>query len=377
MKITLISPNTPALITLSTFHFMCERLCRWNPCVRKLVNLPSPSATYNRFLGFGFDPKAKDYRVVRFVTASKDRFDLANPQLKVKVYSLSSDEWRVIRTGDERVWCCIILDTIFTADVDFGEVMPRPIGFRRNGDAVLVFNEGKLVSWNPESKEFKDLRMIEDHNTFVDSYIKSLVLLDKAANGAVLARDENALLNRRGSSDCDGVSVIRSLPTAERERKHVHAVAYGLIHTRKNIGSEAPNAPTNFLSAQYWETKSIHRCHSPITHYVGLPNPLSFVEQPLPSCLIALPDTAKEDRRAILGTVPTLAGERAAVSFDFGAYDAQVAVVRKKKREAKKRRKACWGERERGWSDFLASISRTVTEDGIGILSDREAMTSP
>ncbi|KAK9987364.1 hypothetical protein SO802_032315 [Lithocarpus litseifolius] len=75
-----------------------ERLCRWNPCVRKLVNLPSPSATYTGFLGFGFgfDPKIKDYRVVRFVT-SEDRLDLANPQPEVEVYSLSTDEWRVIR----------------------------------------------------------------------------------------------------------------------------------------------------------------------------------------------------------------------------------------------------------------------------------------
>ena len=69
------------------------------------------------------------------------------------------------------------------------------------------------------------------------------------------ARDENALLNRRESSNCGGVSVIRSGPTAERERKHVHAVAYGLIHTRKNIGSEAPNAPTNFVSCDARPTR--------------------------------------------------------------------------------------------------------------------------
>ena len=56
--------------------------------------------------------------------------------------------------------------------------MPRPIGFRRNENVVFVFSEGKLVSWNPESKEFKDHRMIGDHNTFIDSYIESLVLLD-------------------------------------------------------------------------------------------------------------------------------------------------------------------------------------------------------
>ena len=74
---------------------------------------------------------------------------------------------------------------MFTADVDFEEFMPRSIVFRRNGDAVLVFSEGKLVSWNPESKDFKDLRMIGDHNTSVDSYVESLVLLDEATNGAV------------------------------------------------------------------------------------------------------------------------------------------------------------------------------------------------
>ena len=28
-------------------------------------------------------------------------------------------------------------------------------------------------------------------------------------------------------------------------------------------------------------------------------------------------------------------------------------MVMEKKRRAKKRGKACWGERERGWSDFL------------------------
>ncbi|KAL4607783.1 hypothetical protein ACB092_09G200100 [Castanea dentata] len=83
-KMTLISPNTSALITLSTFHSVwwvfvtaCSAFLKiytsslsvWNPCVRKLVNFPSPSATYTGFLGFGFDPKTKDYRVVRFVTS--------------------------------------------------------------------------------------------------------------------------------------------------------------------------------------------------------------------------------------------------------------------------------------------------------------------
>ena len=40
------------------------------------------------------------------------------------------------------------------------------------------------------AKSFKDLRMIGNHNTFIDSYIESLVLLDKAANGAVTYQGE-------------------------------------------------------------------------------------------------------------------------------------------------------------------------------------------
>ena len=86
-----------AFLKIYTFISINERLCRQNPCVRKLVNLPSPSATYTGFLWFGFDPKIKDYRVVKFVT-SEDRLDLANPQPEVEVYSLYIDEWRVIRT---------------------------------------------------------------------------------------------------------------------------------------------------------------------------------------------------------------------------------------------------------------------------------------
>ena len=73
----------------------------------------------------------------------------------------------------------------FTDDGEFGKVIPRPICFRRNGDIVFVSSVRQFVSWNCESKEFKDLRMIGYNNTFVDSYVESLVLLDKSANNAV------------------------------------------------------------------------------------------------------------------------------------------------------------------------------------------------
>jgi len=48
---------------------------------------------------------------------------------------------------------------------------------RKNGDVVFILRE---------SKEFKDLRIIGYENTFVHSFVESLVLLDKAANSAVI-----------------------------------------------------------------------------------------------------------------------------------------------------------------------------------------------
>ena len=77
------------------------------------------------------------------------------------------------------------MDASLYADGIFRMAIPWPIGFRWNGDVVFILHERQLVSWNRESKEFKDLRMIGYNNTFVDSYIESLVLLDKSANNAV------------------------------------------------------------------------------------------------------------------------------------------------------------------------------------------------
>ena len=65
------------------------------------------------------------------------------------------------------------------------EGLPRPIGFKRNGEVVLLSYDGQLVLWVPWSTEFKHLEIIGYEDTFVDCYVESLVLLDKVANGIV------------------------------------------------------------------------------------------------------------------------------------------------------------------------------------------------
>ncbi|KAM7503030.1 hypothetical protein LguiB_001934 [Lonicera macranthoides] len=76
-------------------------------------------------------------------------------------------------------------------------VIWRPVFFRENGDILLVrhsgntiFDSGNLVSYDPKSKEIKNLGVHENAYLFyVDTYMESLVLI-KGSN-EVLGRVEN------------------------------------------------------------------------------------------------------------------------------------------------------------------------------------------
>ena len=66
-----------------------------------------------------------------------------------------------------------------------GMLQPCLVGFRRNGEVVLENAIIGLVSWNPNSQKIKNLKINGFHNTFVGSYVESLVLLDKATDCVV------------------------------------------------------------------------------------------------------------------------------------------------------------------------------------------------
>ena len=78
-----------------------NRLCLWNPCVRKLVYLPIPNVTYTAHsgfdatIGFGFDPKTNDYKVVKLVTL-QDGLDLKHSRIEAEIYSLPTTKWRML-----------------------------------------------------------------------------------------------------------------------------------------------------------------------------------------------------------------------------------------------------------------------------------------
>ncbi|KAL0001177.1 hypothetical protein SO802_014958 [Lithocarpus litseifolius] len=249
-----------------------DRFFFWNPLVRKLLILPTPSVGlrtlrfYNPSIGFGFDSKTNDYKVVRIVSASESE---SSKVPKVEVYSLATAQWRVVTAvpptgtafadkcdphafvngalhcvasknnfdneilnfilvfdlGDEVFreiampkpldnpenvvgvsvsayrnslaliqWgvsiCCVDIwvmkwyavasswTKMFSTLADQGGFLPRPIGFK-NGEVLLEMHKGQFVSRDLETQQIKDHRTIGDKFTFVDSYVESLVLLNK------------------------------------------------------------------------------------------------------------------------------------------------------------------------------------------------------
>ncbi|XP_050245777.1 F-box protein CPR1-like isoform X1 [Quercus robur] len=66
-----------------------------------------------------------------------------------------------------------------------GMPSPYPVGFRRNGEVILLNIGFELVSWNPDSQNIKNLEINGYFGTFCGSYVESLFLFDKATKGVV------------------------------------------------------------------------------------------------------------------------------------------------------------------------------------------------
>nr|XP_023921989.1 F-box/kelch-repeat protein At3g06240-like [Quercus suber] len=65
---------------------------------------------YTATVGFGFDSKTNDYKVVRFVTPEDRDFEEGEFTPKVEVYSLATGEWRVV-TATAQCPKCAVRDT--------------------------------------------------------------------------------------------------------------------------------------------------------------------------------------------------------------------------------------------------------------------------
>ncbi|KAH7834456.1 hypothetical protein Vadar_016191 [Vaccinium darrowii] len=72
----------------------------WNPSIRKSISLPKPGITekthgsFEDYLGFGFDSRANDYKVVRVVSLSGTKPSEVVEVPVVEVYSLDVGTWK-------------------------------------------------------------------------------------------------------------------------------------------------------------------------------------------------------------------------------------------------------------------------------------------
>uniref|UniRef100_A0A2N9HUR4 F-box domain-containing protein n=1 Tax=Fagus sylvatica TaxID=28930 RepID=A0A2N9HUR4_FAGSY len=256
-----------------------NRFYLWNPCVRKYVKLPYPNFTFEdgdefiHSIGFGFDRKTNDYKVVRMVSPQDDP-DCGKDRPMVEVYTLSTGEWRMVTPVLSPI--CILHDCPTPAFVNgalhwigvrrdttafvngallwighrmngelsavYGNSIalfhssyfrgfldiwvmkeygvasswtkvlaftehnpgdsPLALGFRRNSQLVLQVQDLKLISVDLGNQNMKDLGYQNGKDigintfkyTFVGSYVESLVLLDKAANGSDMRHQDKLLI---------------------------------------------------------------------------------------------------------------------------------------------------------------------------------------
>uniref|UniRef100_A0A7N2LIA5 F-box domain-containing protein n=1 Tax=Quercus lobata TaxID=97700 RepID=A0A7N2LIA5_QUELO len=211
----------------------------WNPCVKKYVRLPHPNFSfmttgpYTTAVGFGFDSKTNDYKVVRFVAPEDGDFEEGEFLPKVEVYSLATGKWRVVtaqcpkcavrdamlvcqrlqafvngalhlvcykRTQEIRFLYFVL---VFDLEDEVFREIPLPkhsdsnmfywnwvsilaygnsialLEPGKSGEVILETYEKRLVSRNLETQEVKYLGITGSKFSFVDPYVESLVLLDK------------------------------------------------------------------------------------------------------------------------------------------------------------------------------------------------------
>ncbi|XVF52483.1 hypothetical protein PTKIN_Ptkin05aG0021900 [Pterospermum kingtungense] len=145
------------LICLSDSLFRYgNRIVLWNPLVRKYVQLPRPNITidevgpYNFALGFGFDAKKNDYKVVRLVY-TQGNGDAYPPY--VEVFSVAEKGWRMI-SGEG-------------LDCSFPETSWRQ--FFLNGRVYWIVHENKkgktaenlVLSFDMEDETFEKMMLPE------------------------------------------------------------------------------------------------------------------------------------------------------------------------------------------------------------------------
>ncbi|KAM3744574.1 hypothetical protein ACB098_06G063100 [Castanea mollissima] len=196
----------------------------WNPCIIKFVKLPTPNLNFQTHsfckpsLGFGFDAKTNDYKVVIIVNDYKKKSSIPKVETKKKsinfvlAFDLGDNVFSEIamppRVGENSARLSILVyrncvaliqeehsilslnlwvmkeyavvsswTKVLTFD-NQGDYIPRAIGFKNSVEVLLAMKTGQFILEYFDTQKVKVLQTSGNH-TIVDSYVESLVLLDK------------------------------------------------------------------------------------------------------------------------------------------------------------------------------------------------------
>ncbi|KAF5457145.1 hypothetical protein F2P56_021274 [Juglans regia] len=183
----------------------------WNLAMRefkvliaRLISYP-PGANYDvEGLGFGYDPKADDYKLVRMVYIREVHCPLY--PLLIEVYNLRTNSWRKIelvlkassspwgrpgsRCSELLIWdvkieksiailndsIALIVRLVEGTEKSF-DIWVITLGFGKNGQLLMVDDNGELVFCNLDCKQIKNLHVKGDipHTLQVINYVETLV----------------------------------------------------------------------------------------------------------------------------------------------------------------------------------------------------------
>ncbi|KAK9725977.1 hypothetical protein RND81_05G181300 [Saponaria officinalis] len=132
----------------------------WNPLIHKYIKLPVPGATYQvtvgayiSMLGFGYDSKTGDHKVVRLVyLRGKDNLDTTPP--KVELYSVKERKWRWV-FADYLVDQCV-------CDIKWSQCFLNRnihwVSWERDAE-TRVFQRNWLLLFDVDEDKFKKMKL--------------------------------------------------------------------------------------------------------------------------------------------------------------------------------------------------------------------------
>ncbi|KAH9620138.1 hypothetical protein KSS87_008103 [Heliosperma pusillum] len=134
----------------------------WNPLIHKYIKLPVPLATYQvsvgayiSMLGFGYDSKTGDHKVVRLVYI-RDANYLDTTPPKVELYSIQERRWRWV-SADYLVDICV-------CDIKWSQCFLNGnihwVAWERDAK-TKVFERNWLLLFDVEGERFKKMKLPE------------------------------------------------------------------------------------------------------------------------------------------------------------------------------------------------------------------------